>query len=158
MAVRVLDGLAAPGTSRNWAADGAVYAGNNNFGAVGVPEITLGVSHDGGHTFEKEMNICQIGFPQSCGASTTLGAQCEPLWNDKSAGLGFGLDFVYGDRCVKPDAGGGGGNNASGNAESSCAFSASGRSDGGSGIPAAAALAALAVAAGHMRRRSKSPR
>jgi hypothetical protein len=136
----------------NWTADGTLYAGNNNFGAVGVPEITLGVSHDGGHTFELKMNICQIGYPDTCGASTTLGAMCEGLWDNKEKGLGFGFDFVYGDRCVKPGAGGDGGNGATGgDAKGSCSCSAPGRSD--NSAPALAALAAITVAAGRIRRK-----
>jgi hypothetical protein len=137
----------------NWTSDDTLYAGNNNFGAVGVPEITLGVSHDHGHTFELKMNICQIDYPTTCGASTTLGGKCEGLWNDKAKGYGFGLDFVYGDRCVLPEGGvDGGGNNATGaKADSSCSCSAPGRSD--NSAPALAALAAITVAAGRIRRK-----
>lgn len=135
----------------NWTADGTLYAGNNNFGAVGVPEITLGVSHDDGHTFELKMNICQIDYPESCGASTTLGAACERYWDDKVNGLGFGYDFVYGDRCVTPDAGADGGNAATGKTEGSCSCSAPGRSD--NSAPALVALAAITIAAGRIRRK-----
>jgi MYXO-CTERM domain-containing protein len=137
----------------NWASDGTLYAGNNNFGAVGVPEITLGMSHDGGKTFERAMNICQIGFPQSCGAGTTLGDQCQPLWNTPPTG--FGYDFVYGDRCVTPGSAPDGGNAASGgDAKGSCSCSAPGRSD--NSAPAVVALAGLAVLAGRIRRKLRS--
>lgn len=143
----------------NWVDDGTanglLYAGNDNFGAVGVPEVMLGKSHDGGHTFDLVMNICQISYPESCAASTTVDTQCQRLWSDKQQNLGFGLDFVYGSRCVK-DAGPDAGNNAAAKASSSCACSAPGRS--GNGTPLAAALAALAVAAGRLRRKSKSVR
>jgi MYXO-CTERM domain-containing protein len=141
----------------NWASDGTLYAGNNNFGGVDVPEITLGVSHDGGRTFELMMNICQIGYPDSCGASTTLAAQCEGLWDNKEEMLGFGYDFVYGERCVAP-GGGDGGIAASGDAKGSCACSAPGRSD--NSVPAALVLAGIAVVAGRIRRtlRSKDAR
>jgi hypothetical protein len=137
-----------------WLADGTLYAGHNNFGSSEVPEITLGVSHDGGRTFEKVMNVCQIEFPGPCQPSSTVGGKCEEGWTGES---GFVDDFfVKSGRCVSP---GDGGNRASGAAEGDCACSAPGRHGGG--LAALAFVAFSFVAArfrrGH-RRAGSSPR
>jgi hypothetical protein len=141
----------------NWASDGTLYAGNNNFAAAGVPAYTLGKSTDGGHTFEPVMNICQIGYPTSCAKGSTLDDRCSALWDTPPTG--FGYDFVYGDRCIKPDAGSGtdAGTNkaaAGANTESGCSYAVPGGSDGRA--PAALAFAALTLA--RVRRRFIGPR
>jgi hypothetical protein len=137
----------------HWTADG-LYAGNNNFTArdpvtqITPPAYMLGVSNDGGHTFTQLMNMCQITYG-SCAKGTMMDNACNGLWDDKNLGLGFGYDYVYGERCVKPDGGTGTSSHKDSVTSSGCSFS--GLATGSDRAGAALLLLGLGVL---LRRRS----
>lgn len=131
----------------NWTAAG-LYAGNNDFTLNGVPPpFTLGVSQDGGHTFEKVMTLCDVTFA-SCASNSTMAQVCPSSWDNPQGG--YVQDFTQGQRCTggsKPPAGDGGTAPpaASGGSSGGCSFVARSES-AGSGYALLAALAAIGVA------------
>jgi hypothetical protein len=58
-----------------------LYGGNDNFGPRGQPEpYTLGLSHDGGATFEEVAEVCAFRF-SACAAGTPGHDLCQELWS-----------------------------------------------------------------------------
>lgn len=128
-----------------WTSD-ALYAGNNNFTARGIPAFTLGRSTDGGSTFEQLMNICQLEFSQ-CSATSTQEALCHEPYEGPG---GFVIDFLQTTRCTDPTSTGGAGGQSTAPAkkDGSCSLE-----PGASNANDHWSLAALAAAIGAFRRR-----
>jgi len=92
----------------NWTAAG-LYAGNNDFTLNGVPPpFTLGISQDGGHSFQKVMTLCDVTLA-SCAPNSTMAQLCPASWDNPQGG--YVQDFTQGSRCTdgsKPSGADGG--------------------------------------------------
>jgi hypothetical protein len=90
-----------------WTAQG-LFAGGENYGAVGEREFTLGLSTDGGRTFTPLMTVCDLQFSK-CPADSTVGQHCAQVWEGDEAQQGLKEEFadVRCGRATAPDAGGG---------------------------------------------------
>jgi MYXO-CTERM domain-containing protein len=85
----------------NWTTSG-LYAGNNDFTNGGIPEpFTFGVSQDGGHSFKKIMNLCEVKFP-ACAATSTAQVCVTPVDSQSTGQGGYQYDFLGSDRCTNP--------------------------------------------------------
>lgn len=124
----------------------ALYAGNNNFTARGIPAFTLGKSIDSGATFTPLMNICQLELG-SCPAGSDQATLCPAMFE---APGGFKPDFQA-PRCSDtPDAGTSKGSDP----DCACRQPPGTRSSSGAGALTALSFALLALTRG--RRRSPS--
>lgn len=130
-----------------WTAD-ALYAGNNNFTAAGIPAFTLGKSTDGGKTFSPLMSICQLEFA-TCDPSSSIEKSCHPGYDGPG---GIKVDFLNSSRCTEPQDAGTGGGTKSSTSNAGCTCSLGSRNDPGTGLLAAAGLLAGAWGARKRRR------
>lgn len=89
----------------DWTSNG-LYAGTNEFTANDIPPRSmLSLSHDGGHTFSKVMDLCQVQFP-ACPASTTEQICVTPTELPSVGNGGFDVDYLTGPLCTSgSDAG-----------------------------------------------------
>ncbi len=115
----------------DWTSTG-LYAGTNEFTANDVPPRSmLSVSHDGGHTFSKVMDLCQVQFP-ACPSSTTEQVCVTPASLPSVGNGGLDYDYLEGPLCMAT-SGSDAGASPSGDASSRPPPAASGAhdSDGG---------------------------
>jgi hypothetical protein len=96
----------------SWTDEG-LYAGHDDFAAT-EPRFMVGVSRDGGHTFEPFMSICDAP-PIACPPESSTATACAPLVEPTAVNPSgrYVSDFLEGPRCtestgtvVDADAGG----------------------------------------------------
>jgi hypothetical protein len=66
----------------------ALYAGNDDYNMK--PSFTVGVSSDGGRTFQKVMTKCDVVFP-TCATSSTMEMFCREQWTRQG---GYVTDYL----------------------------------------------------------------
>lgn len=94
-----------PHYALHWTERG-LYAGIDEFGTEEGQDFGVGVSGDGGDTFQPMMSVCQI-TARDCVLTGAVGDQCGMVFSDQGLrGGGFKEDFLDTERCLQPDEGG----------------------------------------------------
>jgi MYXO-CTERM domain-containing protein len=89
----------------DWLSTGELYVGGNDFDQ---PYCTLCTSNDSGHSLRPAMNLCEVSFPDQCGADSTVARLCKThgdmpgVWDAPQKG--FEAAFLQGPLCVGPNS------------------------------------------------------
>jgi hypothetical protein len=91
---------ALPHYALHWTERG-LYAGLNEFGSEAEQEFGVGVSSDGGDTFQPVMSVCQVSASE-CVLTGPVAERCATIFSDEGLrGGGFKEDFLDAERCLQ---------------------------------------------------------